>query len=90
MKRSDIMDNSTKNDILLHLQEYGSITGAVAYDKYRCYRLAVVISRLRERHIIETIMCDGETLTLSLFDGDALTSFMAEQGYDSFVYYSVG
>ena len=55
------MDNSTQKDILLHLQEYGSITGAEAYDKYRCYRLAVVISRLRERYIIETIMCDGET-----------------------------
>lgn len=54
------MDNSTQNDILLHLQEHGSITGAEAYDKYRCYRLAVVISRLREQHIIETLMCEVE------------------------------
>lgn len=36
------------------------------------------------------IMYDGEMLTLSHFDGDALTDFMAEYGYDSFIYYSVG
>lgn len=53
------MDNSTHKDILLHLQKHGSITGAEAYEKYRCYRLAVVISRLRKHHIIETLMCES-------------------------------
>jgi hypothetical protein len=60
MKRSDIVDNSTHNDILMHLQKEGSITGADAYWTYGCYRLAVVISRLREKHIIKTIMMDGK------------------------------
>lgn len=54
------MKNSTHNDILMHLKEHGSITGADAYWTYGCYRLAVVISRLRENHIIETIMVDGK------------------------------
>lgn len=54
------MDNSTHNDILLHLQKNGSITGADAYWTYGCYRLAVVISRLRKNHIIKTIMLDGK------------------------------
>jgi hypothetical protein len=52
------MDNSTHNDILLHLQKHGSITGAEAYEKYRCYRLSSVINRLRDHHIIETSMTD--------------------------------
>ena len=42
----------------------------------------------------EKLICSGEygilyeadILTLSLFDGDALTSYMAEQGYDSFMH----
>ena len=52
------MRESTHNDILLHLKEYGSITGAEAYEKYRCYRLSSVINRLRRDHIIETLMCE--------------------------------
>ncbi len=55
------MVNSTQRDILLHLQKHGSITGADAYWKYGCYRLAVVISRLREHHIIETVMTEGRS-----------------------------
>lgn len=53
------MSNSTQNDILMHLKEYGSITGATAYEKYRCYRLSSVINRLRKHHIIETLMCES-------------------------------
>ena len=52
------MNNSAHNDILMHLQREGSITGAIAYDKYRCYRLSSVINRLRKDHIIETIMVE--------------------------------
>lgn len=36
------------------------------------------------------IMYEGEILTLSHFDGDYLTAFMTDEGYDSFVYYAVG
>ena len=54
------MDNSTQNEILMHLKDRGSITGADAYWTYGCYRLAVVISRLRKDHIIKTIMMDGK------------------------------
>ena len=36
------------------------------------------------------IMYDGEFLTLSLFDGFAMTECMAENGYDSFMCYGVG
>ena len=36
------------------------------------------------------IMYDGEMLNLSLFDGDALTSFMEETGFDTFMFYAVG
>lgn len=50
------MDNSTTKEILRHLQKHGSITGAEAYLKYSCYRLAVVISRLRKDYIISTVM----------------------------------
>ena len=52
------MDNSTHKDILLHLQREGSITGAIAWDKYKCYRLSSVILRLRKDHIIETVMIE--------------------------------
>ena len=54
------MENSTHNDILLHLQKHGSITGADAYWKYGCYRLPVVISRLRKDYIITTEMTEGK------------------------------
>lgn len=50
------MENSTTKDILRHLQKHGRITGAEAYSKYHCYRLAVVISRLRRDYIISTVM----------------------------------
>ena len=38
------------------------------------------------------IMYDGELLTLSILDdfAEPLTAFMAENGYDSFIYYAVG
>ena len=55
------MNNSAHNDILMHLQREGSITGAIAYDKYRCYRLSSVINRLRDNHIIETVMVETTT-----------------------------
>ena len=54
------MNNSTQNEILRHLQEHGSITGADAYWTYGCYRLAVVISRLRKHHVIQTLMIEGK------------------------------
>lgn len=54
------MDGSTTNDILLHLQKHGSITGADAYWTYGCYRLPVVISRLRKNHVITTEMTHGK------------------------------
>lgn len=44
----------------MHLQRHGSITGADAYWTYGCYRLAVVISRLRKNYYIKTIMIDGK------------------------------
>lgn len=46
------MDNSTQNDILLHLQKHGSITPMDALWEYGCYRLSSVINRLRRDHII--------------------------------------
>ena len=55
------MDNSTQNDILLHLQKNGSITPLEALCEYDCYRLSVVISRLRKDHIITTEPTEGKT-----------------------------
>ena len=55
------MDNSTQNDILLHLQKHGSITPLTALWEYGCYRLSVVISRLRKDHIITTEPTEGKT-----------------------------
>ena len=55
------MDNSTQNDILLHLQKYGSITPLDALWEYGCYRLSVVISRLRKGYIITTEPTEGKT-----------------------------
>lgn len=53
--------DTTQNDILLHLQKYGSITPFDAWYEYGCYRLSVVISRLRKHHIITTEPTDGVT-----------------------------
>lgn len=55
------MDNSTQNDILLHLQKHGSITPLDALWEYGCYRLSSVINRLRRDHIITTEPTEGKT-----------------------------
>lgn len=55
------MDNSTQNDILLHLQKHGSITPLEALGEYGCYRLSSVINRLRRDHIITTEKTEGKT-----------------------------
>lgn len=55
------MDNSTQNDILLHLQKNGSITPLDALWEYGCYRLSSVINRLRRDYIITTEPTDGKT-----------------------------
>lgn len=69
------MSNSTQNDILMHLKEYGSITGATAYEKYRCYRLSSVINRLRKHHIIETFM------------EETVNQYGKKSNYANYVYY---
>lgn len=55
------MDNSTQNDILLHLKKEGKITPFDAWWEYGCYRLSVVISRLRKNYVIQTKMTNGAT-----------------------------
>lgn len=53
--------------VLAHLKKYGSITGVVAWRRYRIYRLADSIHKLRTKHrrllkgkMIETVLADME------------------------------
>lgn len=46
--------------VLAHLTKYGSITGSVSWRRYRIYRLADAIHKLRKKgHRIDTVLADA-------------------------------
>ena len=55
------MKNSQKAKVLNWLKSHGQITQIVAINQFRCFRLAVVINRLRnEGHEIDTELIGKE------------------------------
>ena len=61
MRMTENRYKSQKTACLAYLKEHGSITPMQALEEFGCFRLAVVISRLRaDGHSIFTDINDGE------------------------------
>lgn len=46
------MERTQKDEVLKHLQKYGSITSLEAFDRYGITRLSAVIYKLKKEHKI--------------------------------------